>query len=105
MVYQCGLRLTARLKSGGPSLGRSPGAQKQRRPANQDQIQIFGEIRVDTILRAGFAPRSFFVLRDALPPMFEALASAGLPSCDTPARTQCAMHGLHAFAGVPSYIV
>jgi len=31
-------------KSGGPSLGRSPGAHKQRRPVHQDQIQIIGEI-------------------------------------------------------------
>jgi hypothetical protein len=42
MVYEYGLRPVAR-PSGGPSLGRSPGAHKQRYPANQDQIQIFGE--------------------------------------------------------------
>jgi hypothetical protein len=43
MVYQCGLRLAERQKSGGPSLGRSPDAHKQRQPVNQDQIQISGE--------------------------------------------------------------
>src|ERR1700682_3454099 len=60
MVYQCRLRLTARLKSGGPSLGRSPGAHKQRRPVNQDQIQIFGEIGTTQFLEQGFPPCSFF---------------------------------------------
>jgi hypothetical protein len=43
MVYEYGLRQVARPTSGGPSLGRSPGAHKQRYPANQDQIQNFGE--------------------------------------------------------------
>jgi len=38
MVYQSGLRLAERLKLGGPSLGRSPDAHKQRRLDNQDQI-------------------------------------------------------------------
>jgi hypothetical protein len=60
MVYQCGLRLAARLKSGGPSLGRSLGAHKQRRPVNQDQIQIFRGNRVDTIFRAGLIALLFF---------------------------------------------
>jgi hypothetical protein len=62
MVYQCNLRLTARSKSGGPSLGRSPDAQKQRRPVNQDQIQIFGEIGSTQFLEQGFRPCSFFIL-------------------------------------------
>src|SRR5476651_1925792 len=60
MVYQCGLRLAARLKSGGPSLGRSPGAHKQRRPVNQDQIQVCGEIGSTQFLEQGFTPCSFF---------------------------------------------
>jgi hypothetical protein len=60
MVYQCGFRLAARLKSGGPSLGRSPGAHKQRRPVNQDQIQIFGKIGSTQFLEQGFPPCSFF---------------------------------------------
>jgi hypothetical protein len=38
VVYHCGLQTAERFKSGGPSLGRSPGAQKQRRPVNQDKI-------------------------------------------------------------------
>jgi hypothetical protein len=61
MVYHCRLRLAARFKSGGPSLGRSPGAHKQRRPVNQDQIQFFGENRVDTIFRAGLLALLFFL--------------------------------------------
>jgi hypothetical protein len=60
MVYHCEFRLTARLKSGGPSLGRSPGAHKQRRPVNQDQIQIYGEIGSTQFLEQGFVPCSFF---------------------------------------------
>src|ERR1700674_4691917 len=48
------------LKSGGPSLGRSPGAHKQRRPVNQDQIQIFGEIGSTQFSEQGFSPCSFF---------------------------------------------
>jgi hypothetical protein len=64
MVYQWRLRLAARLKSGGPSLGRSPGAHKQRQPVNQDQIQIFGEIGSTQFLEQGLPPCSFF--RDVL---------------------------------------
>src|SRR6266446_6995600 len=45
MVYQFGLRLAERSKSGGPSLGRSPDAHKQRRLDNQDQIQACEEIK------------------------------------------------------------
>ena len=45
MVYQFNLRLAERLKLGGPSLGRSPDAHKQRRLDNQDQIQVFEEIK------------------------------------------------------------
>src|SRR3984957_17117933 len=68
MVYQYGLRLAARLKSGGPSLGRSPGAHKQRRPVNQDQIQIFGEIGSTQFLRAGLPVLLFFCFKQALWP-------------------------------------
>ena len=60
MVYQFKLRLAERLKLGGPSLGRSPDAHKQRRLDNQDQIYICEEIRVDTIFEQGLAPCSFF---------------------------------------------
>ena len=60
MVYQSSLRLAERLKLGGPSLGRSPDAHKQRRLVNQDQIQVFGEIRVDTIFGAGLGALLFF---------------------------------------------
>ncbi len=59
MVYQCGLRLAERLKSGGPSLGRSPGAHKQRRPVNQDQIQIFGKIGSTQFLSRASRPALF----------------------------------------------
>jgi hypothetical protein len=68
MVYQYGLRLAVRFKSGGPSLGRSPGAHKRRRPVNQDQIQIFGEIGSTQFLEQGFRSCSFFVLAQALRP-------------------------------------
>jgi len=67
MVYQCWLRLAARLKSGGPSLGRSPGAHKQRRPVNQDQIQIFGEIGSTQFLEQGLPPCSFFFCSRLVP--------------------------------------
>jgi hypothetical protein len=60
MVYQFGLRLAERLKSGGPSLGRSPGAHKQRRPVYQEQIQLFGEIGSTQFLEQGLMPCSFF---------------------------------------------
>src|SRR5882762_6899824 len=60
MVYQYVLRLTVRLKSGGPSLGRSPGAHKQRRPVNQDQIKFFGEIGSTQFLEQGLRPALFF---------------------------------------------
>ena len=60
VVYELGLRLAERLKSGGPSLGRSPGAHKQRRPVNQDQIQFFGEIGSTQFLEQGLPPCSFF---------------------------------------------
>src|ERR1700694_5231064 len=63
MVYQCRVRPAARLKLDGPSLGRSPGAHKQRRPVNQDQIQIFRGNRVDTISGAGLAALLFFLWR------------------------------------------
>jgi hypothetical protein len=59
MVYQCGLRLAGRLRSGGPSLGRSPGAHKQRRPVNQNQIQLFGKIGSTQFLEQGFCPALF----------------------------------------------
>jgi len=45
MVYQFKLRLAERFKLGGPSLGRSPDAHKQRRLDNQDQIYVFEEIK------------------------------------------------------------
>src|ERR1700736_2545133 len=73
MVYQCGLRLAERFKSGGPSLGRSPGAHKQRRPANQDQIQIFGKIGSTQFLEQGESPAFFFVGAAGFP--FETLVA------------------------------
>src|SRR5216684_3724256 len=61
MDYQCRLRLAARSKSGGPSLGRSPDAHKQRRPVKQDQIQIFGEIGSTQFLEQGLTALLFFI--------------------------------------------
>jgi hypothetical protein len=40
--------------------GGALGAHKQRRPVNQDQIQIFRGNRVDTIFRAGLRALLFF---------------------------------------------
>src|ERR1700744_342585 len=68
MVYQYGLRPAERSKSGGPSLGRSPGAHKQRRPVNQDQIELCGEIGSTQFLEQGFVPCSFFFWSRALCP-------------------------------------
>jgi len=60
MVYECGLRLAERLKSGGPSLGRSPDAHKQRRLVNQDQTQFF-EVKGSTqFLSRASCPALFF---------------------------------------------
>jgi hypothetical protein len=83
MVYHFKFRLAARLKSGGPSLGRSPGAHKQRQPVNQDQIQIFGEIGSTQFLEQGFPPCSFFgagllSLEQDFPPC--SFFGAGLPA-------------------------
>src|SRR3984893_9696826 len=63
MVYECGLRLAERSKSGGPSLGRSPDAHKQRRPVNQDQIQIYGKIGSTQFLEQGESPALFSLKR------------------------------------------
>ena len=60
MVYTFGLRLAARLKSGGPSLGRSPDAHKQRRLVNKIKSNFSRKTRVDTIFEQGFVPCSFF---------------------------------------------
>src|SRR5215475_762136 len=60
MVYEFGVRLAGRRKSGGPSLGRNPDAQKQRQPAKSKSNLNSRENRVDTIFRAGQTPCSFF---------------------------------------------
>ena len=60
MVYQFGLR---------PATGRTvwwsksreePGAQKQRHPINQDQIEFLGKIGSTQFLEQGLVPCSFF---------------------------------------------
>jgi hypothetical protein len=53
MVYQFGLRLAERFKLGGPSLGRSPDAHKQRRLVNKIKSNFSRKIRVDTIFERG----------------------------------------------------
>ena len=60
MVYQSNLRLAERLKLGGPSLGRSPDAHKQRRLVNKIKSNFSRKLRVDTIFEQGFEPCSFF---------------------------------------------
>src|SRR5580704_9685845 len=116
MVYQYGLRPAARSKSGGPSLGRSPGAHKQRRPVNQDQIQLCGEIGSTQFLEQGFVPCSFLfaasnasrsgLLHDAC------LLDARPLKCVTTSKTtsRCALacpqgtaDGADAFAGMSSF--
>jgi hypothetical protein len=93
MVYQYGLRLAARLKSGGPSLGRSPGAHKQRRPVNQDQIQIFGEIGSTQFLRAGLPALLFFCFGQALwPAAFFSRCFESVNQADAMAPTNLIQH-------------
>ena len=60
MVYESGVRLAGRRKSGGPSLGRNPDAQKQRHPAKLKPNPNSRENRVDTIFGAGLAALLFF---------------------------------------------
>jgi len=60
MVYQFDLRLAERLKLGGPSLGRSPDAHKQRRLDNKIKSNFSRKIRVDTIFERGQGPALFF---------------------------------------------
>ena len=60
MVYQFKLRLAERFKLGGPSLGRSPDAHKQRRLVNKIKSNFSRKLRVDTIFEQGLMPCSFF---------------------------------------------
>src|SRR5215211_1733465 len=60
MVYQWRLRPAARLRSGGPSLGRSPTRTSSVTPSIKNQIQLFRGNRVDTIFRAGLIALLFF---------------------------------------------
>src|SRR6266404_3033908 len=93
MVYHYRFRLAARLKSGGPSLGRSPGAHKRRQPVNQYQIQIFGEIGSTQFLEQGFPPCSFF--RDG----FErTITHAVHNAADVMARTNLIQHSFELAA-------
>jgi hemoglobin-like flavoprotein len=60
MVYQSDPEPGRKAGFGGPSLGRSPDAQKQRRPVNQEQIEFSGEIGSTQLLEQGFGPALFF---------------------------------------------
>ena len=75
MVYTFGLRLAARLKSGGPSLGRSPDAHKQRRLVNQDQTQFF-EVKGSTQFLSRAPCPALFFLRSLSLQSFEASRTA-----------------------------
>jgi hemoglobin-like flavoprotein len=60
MVYQSDPEPGRKVGFGGPSLGRSPDAQKQRRPVNQEQIEFSGETGSTQLLEQGFGPALFF---------------------------------------------
>jgi hemoglobin-like flavoprotein len=60
MVYQSDPEPGRKAGFGGPSLGRNPDAQKQRRPVNQEQIEFSGEIGSTQLLEQGFGPALFF---------------------------------------------
>ena len=60
MVYQSDPEPGRKVGFGGPSLGRNPDAQKQRRPVNQEQIEFSGEIGSTQLLEQGFGPALFF---------------------------------------------
>ena len=60
MVYQGDPGPGREVGSGGPSLGRSPDAHKQRRPVNQEQIELSGETGSTQLLEQGFGPALFF---------------------------------------------
>ena len=59
MVYQSDPEPGCKVGFGGPSLGRNPDAQKQRRPVNQEQIEFSGEIGSTQLLEQGFGPALF----------------------------------------------
>src|ERR1700727_451237 len=112
MVYQYGLRLAARSKiwwskSGGPSLGRSPGAHKQRRPVNQDQIQVCGEIGSTQFLEQGFVPCSFFFSAVLLTSrdLRRAVFARRWLSRGALARAQRAADGADALAGMNCFVI
>jgi hypothetical protein len=60
MVYEFRCRVVARLALVVQVSGGTLARKKQRHPANQDEIQIRGNNRVDTIFGAGLSPCSFF---------------------------------------------
>ena len=87
MVYQWRLRPTARLRSGGPSLGRSPARTSSATPSIKTKSEFWGN-RVDTIFRAGLLALLFFCLEQGSSPcsFFETifadiLASPNLIEC------------------------
>jgi hemoglobin-like flavoprotein len=59
MVYEFRLRPATGLSVWWSKSREEPGAQKQRHPINQDQIQIFGEIGSTQFLEQGLVPCSF----------------------------------------------
>ena len=60
MVYQGDPGPGRKVGFSGPSLGRNPDAQKQRRPVNQEQIEFSGETGSTQLLEQGFGPALFF---------------------------------------------
>jgi hypothetical protein len=58
--YDSKLRQSARTKSGGPSLGRSPARTSSVTPPIKDKIQKFGEIGSTRFSEQGCGPALFF---------------------------------------------
>src|SRR3954469_3189458 len=61
--YECWLRPAARLKSGGPSLGRSPARTSSVTPSSNDKSQLSGKTGSTQFFEQGFGPALFFRTR------------------------------------------
>src|SRR5882724_9234181 len=82
MVYECEFRLTARSKSGGPSLGRSPDAHQAASSRQSKSNLYFGKIGSTQFLEQGTRPALFLFeslrFRQASFPLEEIRSDVGL---------------------------